>query len=175
MEGLYDRLAEAIRTIQNSGVKKAYVTVTTDVPQDDEIARYKQLGIPIVPNLYRGNAINLKANEYSKVVGIIGEYGVSALDGNGNDVSAQQAESTRLLVSDVIRLINENRLNGAIYFQFQQDPTKRGAVEIGFGLFDSNGNPLPASEEFTNAMNSIADGYHVTIKKYRLFRHRNST
>lgn len=165
MEGLYDRLAEAIRTIQNSGVKKAYVTVTTDVPQDDEIARYKQLGIPIVPNLYRGNAINLKANEYSKVVGIIGEYGVSALDGNGNDVSAQQAESTRLLVSDVIRLINENRLNGAIYFQFQQDPTKRGAVEIGFGLFDSNGNPLPASEEFTNAMNSIADGYHVTIKE----------
>lgn len=169
MEDLYNRLAEGAECIKRSGVKKAYATASTDVPKAAEIERYDKEGIPVIPNLYRGKAINLRKSEYPKVVGIIGEYGSSAIDDKGNDIRDEQAENMEYLANDMIRLIEENRLNGGFFFQYRQDFVKDwGAREKGFGLIDVNGKPLPVAKVFTNAMNKVPDGYYTNIEEVRV-------
>lgn len=161
-EDLYKRLAEAAKTIENSGVKKAYVTVTADVPSDGELARYADAGILVSPNIYRGNAINLGESDYRNLAGIIGEYGASALDADGKDISNEQANAADSLIGDLVRLMNENKINGGFFFQFRQDAAKPGYVEQGYGLFDFQGKPLPAAEIFTGKMSAVSDAHYVT-------------
>lgn len=141
------RLAYGVRLSKQYAPNKIVATVHGEIPSRQEFREYINTEVDLIlVNIYRGSTFGFAKKEWygltDSMPWVLGEFGRSSKDGDGNDTSKLQASTLRSLIKAMESGYLFSLADDAAKGQYQVSPNI--GREDSLGIFDEERNPKPA-------------------------------
>jgi len=165
-------LSEAVKNTKEISPDKIVTTVHGEIPSEDELNEYNNLGIDIVMlNIYRGESFfdlfdswKMRTSNIKEQPLVISEFGRSSKGSFGEDTSTSQANTIDKLWNEIIS--NSDISSGGYVFELNDESWKgeeSNSIIIGseshLGVFlDESGDPVKDAKESAKVLSKLWNG-----------------